>query len=110
SHRPLHALWEFSTNPAAAALITEFTAPANHRKSIRSELAAYGQRYLHAQHEVLSAAEREGRVDLTDVLTRVGGRPVGWLVVGPRRGIPVGGALWVTARTRRAYRSHTTER
>ena len=37
---PLRAVWEFSWEEATGALITEFMALGNHRKSIRAEIAA----------------------------------------------------------------------
>lgn len=40
SDDPLHALWESSWNESTSALMTEFMALGNHRKSIRSEIAA----------------------------------------------------------------------
>jgi AcrR family transcriptional regulator len=39
SEDPLHALWDFSWDEATGALMTEFLALGNHRKSIRSAIA-----------------------------------------------------------------------
>lgn len=39
SDDPLHALWDFSWDEATSALMTEFMALGNHRKSIRSAIA-----------------------------------------------------------------------
>ncbi len=39
SDDPLHALWDFSWDEATGALMTEFLALGNHRKSIRSAIA-----------------------------------------------------------------------
>jgi AcrR family transcriptional regulator len=61
--RPLHALWSFSRDPAAAALTVEFMALANHRKAIRSEIAAYAERFREAQVAALAAAEAAGLGD-----------------------------------------------
>jgi len=40
SDDPLRAVWEYSWDEATGALITEFMALGNHRKSIRNEIAA----------------------------------------------------------------------
>jgi len=40
---PLRALWEFSRTEASGALMTEFMALGNHRKSIQAEIAAVTQ-------------------------------------------------------------------
>jgi AcrR family transcriptional regulator len=54
SDQPLWALWEFSNEPAASALNVEFTALANHRKTIRAEIAAYAERFRRLQLDALS--------------------------------------------------------
>jgi TetR/AcrR family transcriptional regulator len=54
SDQPLRALWEFSNEPAGTALTMEFTALANHRKTIRAEIAAYAERFRQHQVEALS--------------------------------------------------------
>lgn len=54
SPRPLHALWEFSTDPAGTALTMEFAALANHRKALRAEIARYGERFRQREIEVIS--------------------------------------------------------
>lgn len=41
---PLRALWEFSRTEASGALMTEFMALGNHRKSIQAEIAAVTER------------------------------------------------------------------
>lgn len=50
---PLHAMWEYSWEEATGALITEFMALGNHRKSIRSEIADVTERMRKLQIEVL---------------------------------------------------------
>jgi AcrR family transcriptional regulator len=61
SAQPLRALWEYSTDPAGTALTMEFTGLANHRKTIRSEIAHYAERFRAAQIEALSSlAEQYG--------------------------------------------------
>ncbi|MFF0081780.1 hypothetical protein ACFYR1_19000 [Streptomyces canus] len=61
--QPLRALWRLSSHPGNA-LTTEFAALANHRKSIRTELAATAERYREAQLEALTRglAERGTRL------------------------------------------------
>ncbi|MBL7499995.1 TetR/AcrR family transcriptional regulator, partial [Frankia sp. CN7] len=44
TRQPLRALWEFSNNRTASALIVELTALANHRKAIRAEIASVGEK------------------------------------------------------------------
>jgi AcrR family transcriptional regulator len=52
---PLHALWEYGGDEATSALITEFTALANHRKSIRSEIAEVTEQVRKIQVDALVA-------------------------------------------------------
>jgi TetR/AcrR family transcriptional regulator len=52
--QPLWALWAFSNEPAGTALYIEFTALANHRKTIRAEIAAYAERFRQQQLEALA--------------------------------------------------------
>jgi AcrR family transcriptional regulator len=61
--QPLRALWELNSHPGNA-LITEFTALANHRKAIRAELAARAERYREAQLEALTRRLTETGVQL----------------------------------------------
>lgn len=44
SARPLHALWQVSSNPQDAVLNMEFMALANHNPAIREETVAFGER------------------------------------------------------------------
>lgn len=53
SPQPLRSLWAFSTE--GTGLIVEFTALANHRKAIRTEIAAYAERFRRLQVEALSS-------------------------------------------------------
>ncbi|MEV1068500.1 TetR/AcrR family transcriptional regulator [Streptomyces sp. NPDC050263] len=55
SPQPLHALWEFSIEPSGTVLLTEFMALANHRKSIRSEIAEYAMRFRRLQLALLES-------------------------------------------------------
>jgi AcrR family transcriptional regulator len=52
----LRALWRLNADPRGAAFMTEFVALANHRKSIRTEIARYAERSRAAQLVALTAA------------------------------------------------------
>lgn len=54
SEDPLHALWEYSWDEATGALITEFMALGNHRKSIASEIAEVTNRVREIQVDALT--------------------------------------------------------
>lgn len=60
--RPLHALWQLN-NAHGARLLMEFMALANHRKSIRSEIAAYADRFGDVEQSVVALAMRSHGVD-----------------------------------------------
>ena len=61
SPQPLRALWELSTDVTGATLTMEFAALANHRKTIRAELAAYAEEFRRLQREALTTTlERYG--------------------------------------------------
>jgi AcrR family transcriptional regulator len=60
SPQPLRALWEFSIEPAGTALLTEFMALANHRKSIRAEIAEYAERFRRQQADLLASRLDDG--------------------------------------------------
>ena len=53
SPQPLRALWSFSSEQAGVALTMEFTALANHRKTIREEIASYAERFRRFQAAAL---------------------------------------------------------
>ncbi len=77
---PLHAMWEYSWGEATGALITEFMALGNHRKSIRSEIAEVTERMRKLQVEVLSEAfgadaRFEGELSLGAVVLLITGIP-----------------------------------
>jgi AcrR family transcriptional regulator len=55
SPQPLRELWELMTEPTRTALLTEFMALANHRKSIRDEIAEYSRRSRRQQAELLAS-------------------------------------------------------
>ncbi len=52
----LRTLWRLNADPRGAAFMTEFVALANHRKSIRAEIARYAERHRAAQLEAVTAA------------------------------------------------------
>ncbi|RZT19076.1 TetR family transcriptional regulator [Mycobacterium sp. BK558] len=52
---PLRAVWEYSWDEATGAMITEFMALSNHRKSIRAEIAAVTENVRKLQLEALVA-------------------------------------------------------
>jgi len=53
SDDPLRAVWEYSWDEATGALITEFMALGNHRKSIRNEIAAVTESVRKVQLDAL---------------------------------------------------------
>jgi AcrR family transcriptional regulator len=59
TEQPLHALWEFVSDPSRTTLAVELMALANHRKIIRHELAIYTERTRRRQAEVLEALLNE---------------------------------------------------
>jgi len=56
SDRPLRRLWELSTDPRGTAFTMEFVALANHRKTIRTEIARYAERFRAMQLEAINRA------------------------------------------------------
>jgi hypothetical protein len=63
SPQPLRALWGFSIEPKGTTLLTEFMALANHRKSIRQEIAEYHERFRRQQAEFLTRCLRDYGID-----------------------------------------------
>ncbi len=58
---PLHALWERGSHRDGAAVTIEFVALANHRKTIRGEIAAHARRFREAEVRII-AESLAGRV------------------------------------------------
>ena len=54
SPQPLRALWAVSSDQAGTALLMEFMALSNHRKSIRKELAEFAEQFRRTQLEALT--------------------------------------------------------
>jgi len=77
---PLHAMWEYSWDEATGALITEFMALGNHRKSIRSEIADVTERMRKVQIDALRDkyspdARLKGDLSLGAVVLLITGLP-----------------------------------
>jgi AcrR family transcriptional regulator len=68
SPRPLHALWERGTRLDGAAVTTEFVALANHRKTIRSEIAAYAARFREAEVKIIDESLAGRRTEVPPVV------------------------------------------
>jgi AcrR family transcriptional regulator len=61
AERPLHALWELSTDPRATALSTELLSLARHRKDVAVAVAQSADRFRRRQEEFMARAlERAG--------------------------------------------------
>ena len=77
---PLHALWDFSWNEATGALMTEFMALGNHRKSIQSAIAEVTKQVRLIEIEALTRkfgknAKLDGYLSLNAVALLVTGIP-----------------------------------
>ena len=83
SSRPLHALWTLSRDAARVGLAVEFMALANHRKSIRVEIAAYSERARVLQAEALQTILK-GTAIGRDNISPIG---VSMLLAGVARGL-----------------------
>jgi AcrR family transcriptional regulator len=80
SDDPLHALWDFSWDEATGALMTEFLALGNHRKSIRSAIADVTHDVRKVEVEALArkfgkGARLDGDLSLSAVALLVTGIP-----------------------------------
>jgi TetR/AcrR family transcriptional regulator, transcriptional repressor for nem operon len=80
SDDPLRALWEYSWDEATGALMTEFMALANHRKTISAEIADVTKRFRKVQLDALTAkfgrgARLEGDLSLGAALLLITGFP-----------------------------------
>jgi AcrR family transcriptional regulator len=56
SPQPLWGLWELTHHQSNPALTMEFIALANHRKTIRTEIAGYSRKFRQMQLDTLSSA------------------------------------------------------
>jgi AcrR family transcriptional regulator len=80
SEDPLRALWEYSWDEATSALMTEFMALGNHRKSIRAEIAEVTEQVRAVQLKALTAkygakSRPDGQLSLPAMLLMVTGFP-----------------------------------
>ncbi|WP_040701747.1 TetR/AcrR family transcriptional regulator [Nocardia vinacea] len=67
SEQPLHALWQLSREPYGTRLQQEFMALANQRPAIRTEIAAYIERFRDIQVTALTFIARANGLDLTQL-------------------------------------------
>jgi TetR/AcrR family transcriptional regulator len=65
--QPLWALWELARDPRGNALTMEFTALANHRKAIRTEIAESAERYRAMLLKSVSSVFERYEVDTEEV-------------------------------------------
>lgn len=63
----LRNLWRLNADLRGAAFLVEFVALANHRKSIRAEIASYAERFRAAQVEAMRAALARHGIDEHEV-------------------------------------------
>ncbi|MBF6336564.1 TetR/AcrR family transcriptional regulator [Nocardia abscessus] len=63
--KPLRALWDFSTDPAAVRFTMEFVGLSNHRPAIREAVADYAERFRTIQTAVLQRILNEYEFDTT---------------------------------------------
>jgi AcrR family transcriptional regulator len=67
SDQPLHAIWDYASNPTGAALLVELMAAANHRKKISAEIGRGGERVRRAQLLALSEHDAHHRIADADL-------------------------------------------
>jgi AcrR family transcriptional regulator len=67
SAQPLWALWQFSIDPAATALTSEYIALANHRKALQAEIAYYAERFREEQCKAVSTVLDRYGIDRAEV-------------------------------------------
>ena len=79
SPQPLWALWRFGTDPTATRITMEFAALANHRKSMRAEIAYYAERFRDEQRKAISTALQRYGIDADRDFGEV--PPVVWSVL-----------------------------
>lgn len=64
AQNPLLALWEISSNPSRAVLMSELISLSNHRKRLQSLISTFGVELNHRQAEIIEAALAGTSVDL----------------------------------------------
>ena len=55
--QPLWALWELNTDAAGTAMTMEFIALANHRKTLRAEIARYAELFRTEQIKTMTGGD-----------------------------------------------------
>jgi AcrR family transcriptional regulator len=65
SDAPLISLWNLSSDPSRAALVSEFVALANHRKGLKSIIASFGREYHARQAAIIADYFAEKGIDQT---------------------------------------------
>lgn len=65
SAQPLWGLWDSTKEQFDTPLLMEFNAVANHRRAVRTEIAAYSRRFRRMQIDMLSDVLRRYGVDTT---------------------------------------------
>jgi AcrR family transcriptional regulator len=83
SPQPLHRLWALSSDARQAGLAVEFMALANHRKSIKNEIARYSERARLLQAEALATIFADTRY-ASSAFSAVG---ISLLLAGAARGL-----------------------
>ena len=63
SDRPLHAFWEAVSEPRGTRLLLEFMGLANHRKTIKTEISAWSERWREMQITALNFIVRQSGMD-----------------------------------------------
>jgi AcrR family transcriptional regulator len=90
--RSLRSFWDQGNDGRGAAFTIEFVALANHRKAIRSEIAAYAQRFRTIQLTALTSV-----IDEYDLPDGIGPHAVLLAMTGLRQVMALERALGVTA-------------
>jgi AcrR family transcriptional regulator len=65
SSHPLHALWDLISDRKIAVLASEFVALANHRRTIRAEVARYGKQFRAVQTQLVARISSERGISAT---------------------------------------------
>ncbi len=66
SPQPMWALWELNTDPNGTSLTMEYIALANHRKTLRAEIARYAELFRTEQIKTITAAMARYAVDFEE--------------------------------------------
>ncbi len=96
AERPLRSIWEVSKDRDGAGLLTELMALANHRKVIRTELAAYAERFRAIQLKALEDHVAALGIDVPPVVLLV-------LIAGLSRALVLEASLGMTTGIAETY-------